>query len=103
MAQARVFDTFREFYLFYLCQHRNRTCRRLHFVGTSSVVAIVLLTVALAEYWLLLAAAPVGYGFAWTGHLAFEKNKPATFGHPIYSLAADWVMWAEMATGRLRF
>lgn len=103
MGAPRRFSTFREFYPFYLCQHRNRACRRLHFIGTSCVVLLFALAIGLLNPWLLMLVLPVGYGFAWVGHLAFEKNKPATFGYPVYSLVADWVLWWEIATGKLRF
>ena len=50
-----------------------------------------------------LVAAPIaGYGFAWIGHFFFEHNRPATFCHPLYSLAGDWVMFRDMLTGRIR-
>lgn len=96
------FSSFRQFYPYYLGEHRNRTCRRLHFAGSSLV--IVLLALALFRRdarWLWLA--PVaGYGCAWLGHLLFEKNRPATFRHPLYSLAGDWVMYWQMLRGRQR-
>ena len=31
----RAFKSFAEFYPFYLTEHSNRTCRRLHFVGST--------------------------------------------------------------------
>jgi hypothetical protein len=53
--------------------------------------------------WLWLLALPLfGYGFAWLGHFAFERNRPATFKHPLYSLAGDFVMFRDMLTGRLK-
>ena len=97
------YRSFAEFYPYYLGEHANRTCRRLHFVGTAIVIA--LLATALAGgrwsllYWLPLA----GYGFAWLGHFAFEKNRPATFRHPFYSLLADFVMFRDMLTRRIPF
>jgi hypothetical protein len=97
------FASFHEFYPYYLAEHRDRTCRRLHFVGTS-LVLIVLATAALTRNpWLLLLAPVAGYGFAWVGHFGFEKNRPATFTHPFYSLAADFVLFRDMLTGRIRF
>jgi len=95
------YASFREFYPFYLSEHRNVRCRRLHFAGS----LLVLATIALAAFahdarWLRLA--PVfGYGFAWVGHFAFEKNRPATFKHPLYSLAGDWVMFVDILRGRV--
>lgn len=96
------FASFREFYPYYLGEHSDRMCRRMHFAGTSLVLVCLVLAVALSPWW-LLAVPLVGYGFAWIGHFAFEKNRPATFKHPVYSLAGDWVMYAEMLRGRISF
>jgi hypothetical protein len=96
------FASFRDFYPYYLSEHRNRTCRRLHFAGTLLVVVTFLVAVVTAR-WALLWLLPVfGYGFAWAGHFVFEKNRPATFRHPLYSLAGDFVMFRDMLTGRIR-
>lgn len=100
---SRGFDKFADFYPFYLEEHSNRTCRRLHFVGTSLALCLIITSVVLANGWLLLAALLVGYAFAWVGHFFFEKNRPATFQHPIYSFVGDWVMWKDMLTGKIRF
>ena len=98
----REFASFREFYPYYLGEHRNRLCRRLHFIGSTLVIAIVVAAAWTRQpLWLLLA--PVaGYGFAWVGHYGFEKNRPATFRHPLYSLLGDWVMFADVLRGRVR-
>lgn len=97
------FSSFAEFYPYYLSEHSNRTCRRLHF--SASTLVLIVIAVALwsgQARWLWLA--PVaGYGFAWIGHYGFEKNRPATFRHPLYSLLGDWVMYAQMWSGRIRF
>lgn len=97
------YASFAEFYPFYLQEHSNRTCRRLHFVGSS----LVLLTAAyalLTGQWVLLLWLPIlGYGFAWVGHFGFEKNRPATFKYPLYSLIGDWVMFKDMLTGKIAF
>ena len=97
------FDTFTDFYAYYLTQHRNRTSRRLQVIGTGSVNALVLGALLTLNPRLLLLAPLVGYGFAWTGHFAFEKNKPATFGHPFWSLRSDFVMFGQVLRGRLPF
>jgi hypothetical protein len=97
------YASFREFYTFYLSEHSDRTCRRLHFVG-SSLVVLVFAAACVTRHWALLFALPlIGYGFAWIGHFFFEHNKPATFSHPFYSFAGDWVMWAQMLSGRIKF
>ena len=98
------FASFREFYPYYLGEHQNVTCRRLHVVGSSIVLLVLGLVVAqvLSPRWLL--ALPVcGYGFAWVGHFFFEHNKPATFKHPLYSLMGDWVMFKDVLTGKIPF
>jgi hypothetical protein len=95
--------SFTEFYPFYLSQHNDRTCRRLHFAGTTLGFAGVLHAFATLDLRWLLAGLAAGYGLAWVGHFFFEKNRPATFSHPLYSLLGDWVMWKDMLTGRIRF
>lgn len=97
------FQTFREFYPFYLSEHSNRTSRRLHFIGSCGVLALLALALVQGRPWLLLAALVCGYGFAWVGHFFFEKNRPATFKHPFYSFAGDWVMFKDILTGKIRF
>lgn len=94
---------FEDFYAEYLAEHRDRTCRRLHFVGTA-LMLLALVVVLATQRWLWLLALPVlGYGFAWSGHFFFEKNRPATFHHPLYSLAADFVMFKDILIRRIPF
>ena len=96
------FSSFREFYPYYLGEHSNRVCRRLHFVGSLLVLMVVALALVSGRpAWLWLAPL-AGYGFAWVGHYVFEKNRPATFRHPLYSLAGDWVMFFDVLRGRVR-
>jgi hypothetical protein len=102
-AAGQRFNSFAEFYPFYLSEHRDRTCRRLHFVGTSAgVVAIVLALVTLNPWW-LLAGLFVGYLFTWIGHFGFEKNRPSTFKYPFYSFIGDWAMYRDIWRGRIPF
>ena len=97
------FAGFREFYPFYLSEHANRTSRRLHFIGSAGVLVLLAVAFAQRNAWWLLAALACGYGFAWAGHFFFEKNRPATFRHPFYSFAGDWMMFADILRGRIRF
>jgi hypothetical protein len=97
------FASFREFYPFYLSEHRNATCRRLHFAGSTLVLALIAATLVTGASWLLLLVPIAGYGFAWVGHFAFEKNRPATFKYPAWSLWGDWVMYWQLITGRIPF
>jgi hypothetical protein len=97
------FASFREFYPFYLSEHSHRTSRRLHFVGSCIALVFVALALVRANAWWLLGALLSGYALAWVGHFFFEKNRPATFKHPFYSFAGDWVMFRDILTGRIRF
>jgi len=100
---SRGFQHFRDFYPYYLSEHSNPLCRRLHFTGTA-LVLITLIAAVLSGRWLWLLWLPVfGYGFAWAGHYFFEKNRPATFRHPLYSLLGDFVMFRDMLLGRVSF
>ncbi|MEC8627260.1 MAG: DUF962 domain-containing protein [Bacteroidota bacterium] len=89
------------FYLYYLYEHRHPANRILHYIGTSGIIALLILSI-LWQYWILLAFIPlVGYGFAWIGHGLIERNKPATFTYPFYSLASDFIMYFHWITRRL--
>lgn len=99
----RRFASFAEFYPSYLEEHASRTNRRLHFVGTTLVIVLAIAALITARWWLLLALPVVGYGFAWVGHFFVERNRPATFSHPLYSLLGDFAMWRDMLTGRIRW
>jgi len=95
------FNSFREFYPFYLAEHQNVISRRLHFVGTAFVIGLLCYILA-SGFWTLLLAVPVaGYGCAWIGHFFFEKNKPATFKYPLYSLIGDFVMFFDILRGKV--
>ena len=102
-AHAREFESFAAFYPYYLSEHRNRTCRRLHFAGSTVALICLLMIVITGNAWWLLGAVVSGYAFAWVGHFGFEKNRPATFRHPFYSLMGDWVMYADILRGRMPF
>lgn len=97
------FASFREFYPFYLGEHANRTSRRLHFIGSCGVLVLVAVAIVTGNAWWLLGALLCGYGFAWVGHFFFEKNRPATFKYPLWSLMGDWRMFFETVSGKRRF
>lgn len=97
------FASFAEFFPFYLSEHGNRTCRRLHFVGSTLALACLAMLLVTGNFWWLLAGLVAGYAFAWIGHFGFEKNRPATFKYPLWSFAGDWVMYWRMLTGKIPF
>lgn len=97
------YSSFREFYPFYLNEHRHPVCRRLHFIGSALIIILLLYSAASAQWRLLWAMPVIGYGFAWVGHFFFEHNRPATFSYPLYSLLGDWVMFRDMLIGRVRW
>ncbi len=101
MEQTHEFRSYGEFFDFYLGQHREPLNRWLHAIGTTLGVAVAIIAVATHHPWYALLWPVVSYAFAWTGHFVIEKNKPATFGHPWWSLISDFRMLGLMATGRL--
>ncbi len=103
MSNDPKFSSFSEFYPYYLDEHSNPTCRRMHYIGSMLVIAVIVYALVTAKFAALLLVPVIGYGFAWLGHFLFEKNKPATFKYPLYSLMGDWVMLKDMLTGRIRF
>ena len=95
------FDSLKEFYPYYLQEHRNAICRLCHFAGSTTVIGLlgfIVWTGSWSTIWVCLLA---GYGPAWVGHFFFENNRPATFKHPIYSFLSDWVMVKDMLVGNL--
>jgi hypothetical protein len=103
MSNQRTFNNFSEFYPYYLEEHSDVTCRRLHFVGSLLVLLVAVWALVSGKLVWLLALPVIGYGFAWVGHFKFEQNRPATFQFPLYSLMGDWVMFRDMLIGRIRF
>jgi len=97
----RRIQTYADFWPYYLSEHRDATSRRLHFVGTGLTLPFfAAAALSLNPAW-LLAAAGAGYAFAWAGHFFFERNRPATFKYPFWSLASDYRMFWLWLRGRL--
>ena len=99
--QKRI-ESLRRFYSFYLMEHSNSISKLLHFVGTSLLFLVVFYTIYSGQLKYLWLAPVFAYGFAWIGHFFFEKNKPATFKYPIYSLASDFMMYFDILRGKVK-
>ena len=94
--------SFKEFYPYYLSEHLHPVCRLLHFIGTGAV--IILLAISVSTQKNLWIYTPLcGYSFAWIGHFVFEKNKPATFKYPVYSLMGDFLMFFHLLIRKEKF
>lgn len=101
--QKQRISTLKEFYPFYLKEHSNSTSRILHFIGTSLVLLLIPIALIVNDAKVLFLIPFVGYGFAWVGHFFFEKNKPATFQYPGYSLASDFILFWDLLRGKEKF
>jgi hypothetical protein len=101
--ETKPCQTLSEFYPFYLSEHTNRTSRRLHFVGTTLALVLLVNALITQTWWLVAIAFAQGYAFAWIGHFCFEHNKPATFKYPGLSFLGDWSLWWEILTGTIRY
>ncbi len=101
MSNEKVYTTFWDFYPYYLTEHARPINRAMHFAGTALVIACFIFGILRAD-WRLFAAIPIcGYGFAWFGHFILEKNRPATFKYPFYSLGSDFVMFFHIISGQI--
>jgi hypothetical protein len=103
VVDAKSFTSFAQFYPFYLGEHSNQTCRRLHFLGSTLALICVAMLLATGKPQYFIYGLLCGYGCAWIGHFVFEKNKPASFKRPLYSFMGDWVMYKDMWLGRIKF
>jgi hypothetical protein len=97
------FQSFQDFYRYYLEEHSDRMCRRLHFIGTSIAVGLIIAALLSQTWWLALIALIQGYGLAWTGHYFFEHNNPATFKYPWLSFKGDWLLWWHILSGKIDY
>ena len=97
----KKYQTFKEFYPYYLSEHKNSTNKLFHMLGSLIGISIVVSLIALGLYNYIPIALIPGYCFAWIGHFIFEKNKPATFKYPLYSFLGDWVMLKDIIIGKV--
>jgi hypothetical protein len=93
--------TYGEFWAHYLAAHADPSCRAMHYAGTLAAAVLLAHGAVTADRRKLVAAPIVGYGAAWFGHVVFERNRPATFGHPLWSALSDFRMLGLFLTGRL--
>ncbi len=98
---SESFDTYEQFWPFYLGEHRRKLTRSLHLAGTALGLALCAGAAFSGDWRLLVAGLVAGYGFAWLAHLLVERNRPATFRHPLWSLYSDFRMLALALTGQL--
>jgi hypothetical protein len=94
-------ESFRDFWPYYLSEHASSGSRALHVIGTATALAFLILLSISGNLWFLLCAVVASYGFAWVGHFAIERNRPATFRHPVWSLMGDFRMFSLAMTGQL--
>jgi hypothetical protein len=97
----RKYHTLKDFYPYYLTEHSDPVCRATHYIGTTLLFVVVGASIYFGQAKILFLLPVVGYGFAWLGHFVFEKNKPATFQYPFYSLASDFIMYFHFLTGQI--
>ena len=98
---AQRIGSYPEFWPYYLRQHAKPATRYWHFAGTTLAIAGLIALVASADPWFFLVAAAGGYGPAWYAHFFVEKNRPATFTYPFWSLFSDFRMYFFWLAGRL--
>ena len=94
------YKSFRDFYPYYISEHDHKYTKLMHFIGTSISIYFLIKFVLSFNFLFILYALLAGYGFAWVGHFFIEKNKPATFKYPFYSLKGDYKMYLEILQGK---
>ena len=102
MISESKFNSFKEFYPFYLSEHSKPLTKLLHAIGSTLVIGLIIFTLFSYKWKTLFFAPFAGYGFAWISHFFIEKNKPATFKFPIYSFIGDWIMLKDIITGKVK-
>ena len=96
------FTSFKDFYPYYLSEHKLIINKILHAIGSLSGLSFLIYSIYTTQYKLIPISFIFGYTFAWVGHFVFEKNKPATFKYPLYSFMGDWVMLKDIILGRIK-
>ncbi len=98
---AESANSFAEFWPIYLRAHAQPGTRALHYIGTSVAIVLLLAFIATGDWRCLVGTPIAGYGFAWVTHFVIERNRPATFGHPLWSLLGDFYMLYLWMTAKL--
>ena len=94
------YKSFEDFYPYYIAEHDHKYTKLMHFIGTSISIYFLIKFILSFNFLFILYALLAGYGFAWVGHFFIEKNKPATFKYPFYSLIGDYKMYSEILQGK---
>lgn len=100
-SKKKRIQTYAEFWPYYLGEHSSAKSRALHFIGSTLAILFLLTGVALMDMRYVGAAVFMGYFFAWIGHFFIEKNRPATFTYPFWSLISDFKMWGLTIVGKM--
>lgn len=101
MPIKKEYQSFKAFYPYYLKEHADKKNRILHFIGTLLLILLLMLGIVTGKWWFFALMPVTGYGFAWAGHYFIEKNRPATFTYPLYSLVGDFVMFWDILRGKI--
>ena len=96
-----MINKYSEFWDFYIQEHSKPLTRLLHFAGTTLGLILLVSVVWIGRWYYFPVFFVVGYAFAWFAHFVIEKNRPATFKYPFWSLISDFKMIWYMATGRM--
>ena len=96
------FKSFKEFYPYYLMEHKKSSTKLFDAIGTLSGLVSLILFIYFKEYKYIFISPILGYSFAWFSHAFFEKNKPATFKYPLFSFLGDWFMLKDILTGKIK-
>ena len=94
------YKSFEDFYPYYIAEHDHKYTKLMHFIGTSISIYFLIKFILSFNFLFILYGLLAGYGFAWIGHFFIEKNKPATFKYPFYSLKGDYKMYLEILQGK---
>ncbi|MDB4859271.1 DUF962 domain-containing protein [Candidatus Marinimicrobia bacterium] len=100
--KTNKFNSFSEFYPFYLSEHKKNLTKIYHMIGSLTVISLIIFSIYSTNYKYLCFTPIAGYGFAWYSHFFIENNKPATFKYPLYSFIGDWIMFKDIITGKIK-